>query len=443
MLDLALLVGLPYLALGFLVVGSIARYRMDRFSYSSLSSQFLEDKMLFWGTLPWHAGIILVGLGHLVVFAFPGTWHKLMANEGLLITVEVLGLAASFLCVFGLAILIYRRITHRLIQAVTSTADIVILFVLLFQIILGIATAISYKWGSSWSTGTVVPFVWSLLKLQPNLGLAAELPGLVKLHIIFAAVLAALTPFTRLVHIFSFPFTYFFRPHQLVIWQEQHRFTGKTQEMPPLSADESRRQFIRAAIGVGIGGAVPAVVSAVGVTKFLKGPTLSKDTEEELLARRLKQADLTRDGQVLMLERMRLDLIEVADLSELQETTGKYFIDYEMRPALAFVGPDGLPNLISAKCTHLGCTVSNQVDSGNNVLCPCHISYFNIETGKPNDGAPAKVALPKIGWILKDKEGRFLMSKSPMGSVEGELPTGDELQGAKVYTSKQFAKGNA
>ncbi|MCZ7666988.1 MAG: respiratory nitrate reductase subunit gamma [Chloroflexi bacterium] len=34
------------------IVGTIWRYKSDRFSVSSLSSQFLENRKLFWGSVP-------------------------------------------------------------------------------------------------------------------------------------------------------------------------------------------------------------------------------------------------------------------------------------------------------------------------------------------------------------------------------------------------------
>ena len=50
---------IPYLAVAIAVVGGIWRYRTDRFSYSSQSSQFLESRTLFWGSVAWHYGILL------------------------------------------------------------------------------------------------------------------------------------------------------------------------------------------------------------------------------------------------------------------------------------------------------------------------------------------------------------------------------------------------
>ena len=115
--------------------------------------------------------------------------------------------------------------------------------------------------------------------------------------------------------------------------------------------------------------------------------------------------------------------------------SGKYFIDYKMQPALAFKGKDGLPLLLSAKCTHLGCTVGNKVDAQGKILCPCHVSYFDIETGKPNEGAPAKDPLPLIGWVLMDERGNILVNRNNKGIITGSLSE-DQGARAKVYIAK-------
>jgi nitrite reductase/ring-hydroxylating ferredoxin subunit len=106
----------------------------------------------------------------------------------------------------------------------------------------------------------------------------------------------------------------------------------------------------------------------------------------------------------LEMEREGSNYILVAALSHLNASKGKYFVDYEMQPDLAFLGANGLPLLLSAKCTHLGCTVGNNVNDHGQILCPSHISYFDIKTGQPNHGSPAKAPLPHIGWVLKGGE---------------------------------------
>jgi nitrate reductase gamma subunit len=52
MSDTILFVVFPYLAIVLAVWAGVHRYRHDRFSYSTLSSQLLENRSLFWGSVP-------------------------------------------------------------------------------------------------------------------------------------------------------------------------------------------------------------------------------------------------------------------------------------------------------------------------------------------------------------------------------------------------------
>ncbi|MBU6454900.1 MAG: Rieske (2Fe-2S) protein [Cyanobacteria bacterium REEB67] len=153
---------------------------------------------------------------------------------------------------------------------------------------------------------------------------------------------------------------------------------------------------------------------------------------------RLERLKSTIGIRQLELERGQSDYILVAPLSELDKTTGKYFVDYQMRPAMAFLGKDGLPTLISAKCTHLGCTVGNQCNAQGKILCPCHVSYFDVTTGQPDPGAPAKTPLPHLGWVIKDKSGKVVASRLTSGQTTGDTKAG-ALEGASVYIAKKEA----
>ena len=70
-LDELLFAVLPYVALVTLVLVTIQSYRAAKFTYSSLSSQFLENKQHFWGLVPFHYGILVVIGGHVVAFLIP------------------------------------------------------------------------------------------------------------------------------------------------------------------------------------------------------------------------------------------------------------------------------------------------------------------------------------------------------------------------------------
>ena len=62
---------LPYVAFTLAILAGLYRYFTNRFSYSSLSSELLEKRLLFWGSVPWHYGIILILLAHLLAGLFP------------------------------------------------------------------------------------------------------------------------------------------------------------------------------------------------------------------------------------------------------------------------------------------------------------------------------------------------------------------------------------
>lgn len=429
-MDGLLLVGLPYVAMVALVVGVVHRFRTRAFSCSSLSSQFLEDRQLLYGSVPWHIGVAVLLVGHAVALLLPGLWSALCASRAFLIGVEVVGVAAALLALVGLGVLAIRRLTNGRVQAVTTTTDLVVLALLVVQVLLGVTTAVRYPWGASWSPGTVAPYLWSLLLLRPAPEFVADMPTLLKAHLALGWVIIGLVPFSRLIHVLSLPLEYLWRAPQVVIWNNARRFAGAVDRA---RIDRTRRYFLRGAAGIAAGGSMLAVGVADKLFRFFLGPRMEADEEAELMEKRLVRLRETARQKELELERKRSEYIRVARLGELSDTRGRYFIDYEMRPALAFRGADGLPILISAKCTHLGCTVGSQLDAQGRILCPCHVSFFDVRTGMPNAGAPAKTPLPHLAWVLMDAAGRVIASRGPGGDVEG-APR--DLDGLDVYIAR-------
>ena len=103
---------------------------------------------------------------------------------------------------------------------VTTKLDWLLLFVLLLQASSGVFIATSYRWGGLWYPQTAVPWLWSLVKMNPNIEFITALSWMARFHIVNAFVLVALFPFTRLVHFVSLPFSYLWRPWQVVRWNK-------------------------------------------------------------------------------------------------------------------------------------------------------------------------------------------------------------------------------
>lgn len=226
MSDSILFAVFPYLAVALGVGGSIYRYRYSRFSYSSLSSQLLENRSLFWGSVPWHYGIIVILLAHIVALLVPGVWARIIASPSVLYPFEVVGFALALAALLGLVVLMIRRATQPRIRAVTSVMDWVLLVVLLVQVGLGFWVSLVYRWGSEWFVHTAAPWLISLAIFRPQTDYVSSLPWLVKLHMLNGFLVIAIFPFTRLVHLVTFPFWYLWRPYQVVIRNRKPTLTN-------------------------------------------------------------------------------------------------------------------------------------------------------------------------------------------------------------------------
>ncbi len=213
-----LFIALPYVSLTVFLIGTIYRYKGTKFKFSSLSSQFLEGRKLFWGAVPFHWGLLFLFFGHLIAFLIPQgvlAWNREPLR---LIILEVTGFAFGLTTLFGLLNLFIRRNTDARIRVVTSKMDIIIELLIIIQIILGLSIAYGYRWGSSWFSAVLTPYLWSIFKLNPDINAIVNLPLIIQLHIAFAFLIVLLIPFSRLVHLLVPPLHYIWRPYQRVIW---------------------------------------------------------------------------------------------------------------------------------------------------------------------------------------------------------------------------------
>ena len=222
-LDLVLFGALPYAAMLVFFVVTVQRYRQQTFSYSSLSSQFLENDRHFWALVPFHYGLLFVLGGHIVAFLIPSAVLAWNGNPLRLLLLEVTALIGGVLTLVGLVNILVRRFRSVRVKVVTSPADWTLYGLLLFQIATGVLVATLYNWGSSWFSATMAPYLWSLVKLNPDISFITPMPLLVKLHVIGNFALIAFFPFTRLVHVLVVPNQYLWRKTQVVRWYGDRR----------------------------------------------------------------------------------------------------------------------------------------------------------------------------------------------------------------------------
>ncbi|MFG2648678.1 respiratory nitrate reductase subunit gamma [Streptomyces sp. NPDC048436] len=207
---------IPYVAFVLLVAGIIWRYRYDKFGWTTRSSQVYESKLLNIASPMFHYGILFVLVGHLVGLFIPESWtEKAGVSEHTYHLFSLYGgTAAGILLVLGILLLLYRRRTNAPVFRATTANDKLMYLVLFGAIVLGMVAKLTHASGDGFNyRESMAPWARSLFTLQPDTDLMAGVPILYQIHAVVGMALFALIPFTRLVHMFSAPVQYLFRPY--------------------------------------------------------------------------------------------------------------------------------------------------------------------------------------------------------------------------------------
>lgn len=211
----------PYIALSVLVIGSIARYERDPFTWKSSSSQLLRRKQLMIGSVLFHVGILVIFIGHLFGLLTPiWIFDALGISHGAkqVLAIVAGGIAGIFALVGGL-MLLHRRLMDPRVRATSSFADTGILILLMVQLVLGLGTIlISLQHLDGHEMTKFMSWAQGIFTFQADA--AAEITDvswLFKLHLVLGLTIFLVFPFTRLVHMLSAPVRYLWRPGYQVV----------------------------------------------------------------------------------------------------------------------------------------------------------------------------------------------------------------------------------
>jgi nitrate reductase gamma subunit len=209
---------LPYVMMAVLVGGLIWRYRYDQFGWTTRSSQLYESRLLRIGSPLFHFGILVVIIGHLGGLVVPMAWTEAVGVTQELYHVNALlfGTIAGVCTLAGIVILIYRRRTTGPVFLATTKNDKAMYVVLVAAIVAGLWTTLNSVGAGHDAHNyreTVSPWFRSLFVLQPDIASMAAAPLSFKLHTLVGMLLFTIWPFTRLVHAFTAPLHYLFRPY--------------------------------------------------------------------------------------------------------------------------------------------------------------------------------------------------------------------------------------
>jgi nitrate reductase gamma subunit len=211
----------PYICLVVLLTGSLIRFDREPYTWKSDSSQLLRKRELRLGSNLFHYGVITVILGHFAGFLAPHwavDWaldpvaHQLLAM--------VVGGIAGLVAIVGLTILIYRRLADPRIRLNSRKWDIAITLMLWLQLALGLLTVpLSAYHMDGALFETLTSYVKGVATLDGGAAaLMVDVPLTYKLHILLGFTLFLVSPFTRMIHIWSGggALAYLFRPYQIV-----------------------------------------------------------------------------------------------------------------------------------------------------------------------------------------------------------------------------------
>ena len=206
----------PYIALAVLVIGSIARYERDPFTWKSSSSQLLRRRQLMVGSVLFHVGVLVIFFGHLFGLLIPIQVYEAfgIAPEVKTIMAATLGGIAGIFAIVGALMLAHRRLVDPRVRATSSFWDTAIILLLIAQLTLGlISVPVSL---ATIEEGEVVKFMaWAfgIFTFDPKAAsYLADVPLIFKLHIFLGLTIFLIFPFTRLVHMLSAPVRYIWRP---------------------------------------------------------------------------------------------------------------------------------------------------------------------------------------------------------------------------------------
>ncbi|GAD83588.1 respiratory nitrate reductase subunit gamma [Nocardia asteroides] len=208
----------PYVSLAMMIVGTWWRYRYDKFGWTTRSSQLYESRLLRIGSPMFHFGMLVVIVGHIIGLVIPESWTDAVGISQHVYHIQAitLGSIAGVATLTGIVLLVYRRRVNGPVFTATTWNDKIMYLVLIAALVTGLATTLI----GSGAVGpehnyreTVSPWFRSIWILQPRGDLMAQAPLSFHIHVTIALVLFAIWPFTRLVHAFSAPFGYLFRPY--------------------------------------------------------------------------------------------------------------------------------------------------------------------------------------------------------------------------------------
>ena len=200
---------LPYAAIAVFAVGTVWRYRNDQYGWGARSTQFLESRVLRYGSSIFHLGVLAAIGGHVLGILVPQAWTAAVgvSDSAYHVLAVAGGVTAGAAVIAGFTILLYRRLRFPRVRVTTTRMDLATFALLALGIVTGLLATLTNLGDSVHYRETVGPYFRQVLVLDPKPGLmTGEGVSLIfQIHVVGVWFLYALWPFSRLVHAWSIP----------------------------------------------------------------------------------------------------------------------------------------------------------------------------------------------------------------------------------------------
>ena len=210
----------PYICLAVFLMGSLARFDRDQYTWKSDSSQLLRKGQLRWGSNLFHLGILFLFFGHAVGLLTPHYFYEGFMSAAAKQRMAIYaGGIAGVVCFVGLSLLLHRRIFDPRIRLTSHRTDLAILVILWVQLTLGLIT-LPYSYSHADGSAMLVLAEWAqrIVTFRPDAAALVSMDWPYKVHLVLGMTIFLLFPFSRLVHVWSgfASVAYLVRPYQVV-----------------------------------------------------------------------------------------------------------------------------------------------------------------------------------------------------------------------------------
>ncbi|MGL4524731.1 MAG: respiratory nitrate reductase subunit gamma, partial [Spirochaetia bacterium] len=209
----------PYIAVTIFLLGSWVRYDYGQYTWRAGSSQLLDNSNMRLASGLFHIGILGIIFGHFFGLLTPHwVYESFLSLQAKQLIAMSAGGVFGAMTLYGGYLLLKRRLTNARIRATSSTADILILVLLVSQAALGLLTI---PFSAFHLDGSVMMKLvsWAQDVVTFQTGASKNLEGvsvIYKIHMVLGMTLFVVFPFCRLVHVWSVPLEYLTRRIQIV-----------------------------------------------------------------------------------------------------------------------------------------------------------------------------------------------------------------------------------